>query len=115
MFDIINASNGGTAKRNALVKSVSAFAIALLFAGAPAALAADNGINRLVTVQQMKADTAGAEELQAKEGQAEESQMAEQAESSEAMVIPPTNEEMQQQKLGYRSGKAQVQELQRKQ
>jgi hypothetical protein len=113
MFEMIKTSNGGTAKRNALVKSVSVFAIAsaVLLAGAASAPAAQDGISRLVAVTQMKADAANAEELQAKEGKAENFEG--QAENFESMqlrqttVIPPTNEELQQQKLRSRSGKAQ--------
>jgi hypothetical protein len=108
MFNIIKTSNGGTAKRNALVKSVSAFAIgaSLLFAGAASAAAAQDGISRLVMVTQMKADAANAEELQQKEGQAEQAERVEEMQSG--FVIPPTNEEMQQQKFPDRTGKAQI-------
>lgn len=110
MFDIIKTSNGGTAKREALVKSVSAFALgmAILLAGAPSALAAQDGISRLIAVQQMKADAANAEELQAKEGQAEQAENVEEMQARGTTVIPPTTEEMQQQKLPSRTGKAQT-------
>ena len=109
MFDIINAK----ATRDVLVKPVSAFAIGafVLFAGAPASLAAQDGINRLIAVQQMKADGANTEELQAKEGQAEQAEQAERVEEMQSgtmFVIPPTTEEMQQKELPSRTGKAQV-------
>jgi hypothetical protein len=112
MFDIIK-TNGCTTKRDALVKSVSAFAIgvAILFAGAPAALAAQDGIRSLITVQQMKAaeGAEGAEDLQAKEGQAEEKQRVEELQ----MMEMPSNEESQDLRSG--TGKAQTQQLWRKQ
>lgn len=104
MYDMNSTLNGGATKRDALVKSVSAFAVAVTvaIAGVPSAFAAQDGINRLIMVTQMKADAANTEELQANEGQAEELQFR------NATVIPPTTEEMQQQKLPGRTGKAQT-------
>ena len=73
------------------MKSASAFAVAVTvaIAGVPSAFAAQDGINRLIMVTQMKADAASTEELQANEGQAEELQFR------NATAIPPTTEEMQ--------------------
>lgn len=109
MFDIIKTSNFGTLKINPLVTSVSAFAIAasLLFLSAPSVQAAQDGINGLIAVQQMKASSS-TEELQQKEGRAQQAESLEEMQARDAAVIPPTTEEMQQQKLPGRTGKAQT-------
>ena len=109
MFDIIKTSNVGTLKINPLVTSVSAFAIAasLLFVGAPSVQAAQDGITRLIAVTQMKASSS-TEELQQKEGQAQQAESLEEMQARDTAVIPPTTEEIQQQKLPGRTGKAQT-------
>lgn len=109
MFDIIKTSNVVTAERNALVKSVSAFAFAasVLLVGTPSVQAAQDGIRGLIAVQQMKAGESATEEMQAKEGRAQQAESVEEIQAREVTVIP-TTEEIQQQKLPSSTGKAQT-------